>query len=130
MGTTRSRFRGYLLFEDQELKIQLQRHHTPGTLFFAPEAGDLNINDPSMIAPDVCFRMADATGQEFTRCEKCEYDLKRTVEVEEGQLEVSFLGIDGKEIKFEIEGRKIVRVEGEGMPRNWEGTNRGDLLVE
>ena len=121
---------GYLLFEDQQLKIQLQRHHTPGTLFFATGAGDLNINDPSMIAPDVCFQMADATGQEFTRSEKCEYDLKRTVEVEEGQLEVSFLGIDGKEIKFDIEGREIVRVEGEGMPRNWDGTDRGDLFVE
>ena len=98
--------------------------------FLLTGAGDLNINDPSMIAPDVCFQITDATGQEFTRSEKCEYDLKRTVEVEEGQLEASFFGIDGKEIKFDIKGRKIVRVEGEGMSRNWEGTDRGDLLVE
>ena len=121
---------GYLVFEDQEFKIQLQRHHVPGTLFFAPEAGDLSINDPSMIAPDVCFRMVDVPGQDFTRSESCEYDLKRMVEVEEGQLEASLFGIDGREIKFEIEGRKFVRVEGEGMPRNWEGTDRGDLLIE
>jgi hypothetical protein len=121
---------GYLSFEDQQFKIQLQRHHTPGTLFFATGAGDLNINDPSMSAPDVCFQIADAPGQEFIRSERCEYDLKLTVEVEEGQLEASFLGIDGKEIKFDIKGRKIVRVKGEGMPRNWEGTDRGDLLVE
>ena len=120
---------GYLVFEQQEFKIQLQRHHVPGTLFFATEAGDLNINDDSMVAPDVCFRVVDAPGQEFSRCES-RYDLKRTLEIEEGQLEVVFTGIDGKEIKFEIEGRKCVRVPGEGMPRNWEGTNRGDLIID
>lgn len=121
-------FQGYLLFEEQELKIQLQRHHIPGTLFFATEAGDLNINDASVVSPDVCFRMVDAPGQEFSRCDS--YDLKRTLEIEEGQIEVSFMGIDGKEINFEIEGRKQVRLPGEGMPRNWEGTNRGDLIIE
>jgi hypothetical protein len=120
---------GYLSFEQQELKIRLQRHHVPGTLFFATEAGDLNINDDSMVAPDVCFRIVDAPGQNFSRCES-RYDLKRTLEIEEGQLEVSFTGIDGKEIKFEIEGRKYVRLPGEGMPRNWEGTNRGDLIID
>jgi hypothetical protein len=120
---------GYLSFEQQELNVQLQRHHVPGTLFFATEAGDLNINDDSMVAPDVCFRIVDAPGQNFSRCES-RYDLKRTLEIEEGQLEVSFTGIDGKEIKFEIEGRKYVRLPGEGMPRNWEGTNRGDLIID
>ena len=120
---------GYLVFEEQELKIQLQRHHVPGTLFFASEAGDFDINDPSMIAPDVCYRMVDVAGQQFIRAASV-YDLKGTVEVEEGQLNASLLGIDGKEISFEIEGRKQVRLPGEGLSRNWEGTNRGDLIID
>ena len=118
---------GYLLFEGREMKIQLQRYHVPGALFFSVGGGDLSINDP-LNAPDVCFQMVDAPGQEFVRDKL--YNLKCKVEIEEGQYEASVLGIDGKEITFEIGGRKRVRLFGEGMSRDWEGRNRGDLLVD
>lgn len=121
---------GYLALERRELRVQLQRHHVPGTLFVAVEAGDLNINDSSLVAPDVYFRLVDAAGQDFVRSDSCVHDLKATIEIEEGQFEGSITSIDGKEIKFEIAGRQYVCIPGEGMPRDWEGLNRGDLIVE
>ena len=120
---------GYLQFEDKELKIQIQRHHVPGTLFTATEAGDFDINDDSLTPPDVCYRMVDAEGQEFFRLDSV-YDLKRIVKVEDGEREVTFEGIDGKEIKVDIAGTNGVRIPGAGMPRNSEGGSRGDLIVE
>jgi len=120
---------GYLEFQPQEMKMQLQRHHVPGTLFFAPEAGDMSIMDPSPIPPDVCYRLVDAKGQDFVRCHNL-YDLRRTVEIGDGQSEASIKGIDGDEITFKIAGEKQIRIEGKGMPKDWEGTKRGDLIVE
>lgn len=120
---------GYLQLEDKELKIQIQRHHVPGTLFTATEAGDFNINDHSTTPPDVCYRMVDAEGQEFCRLDSV-YDLKRTVTAEDGQREVTLEGIDGKEITVEIAGTNKVRISGAGMPRNPEGGCRGDLILE
>ena len=120
---------GYLQFEDKDLTIQLQRHHIPGTLFTASEAGDYDINDDSVTAPDVCYRMVDAPGQEFARLDSI-YDLKRIVEVEEGNREIIFEGIDTKEIKVEILETNCVRIPGAGMPRDPEGGSRGDLIIE
>jgi len=120
---------GYLQFENKELKIQMQRHHVPGTFFTASEAGDYDINDDSITPPDVCFRMVDAPGQDFSRLDSI-YDLKRIVELEDGEREITFKGVDGKEIKVEIAETNHVRIPGAGMPRTAEGGNRGDLIVE
>jgi hypothetical protein len=112
-------------------KIQLQRHHIPGMLFIELEAGEfiMDTKFPSPIAPDVYFILVDKPGQEFVRCENL-YDLKKTVEVEEGQsMSLSFEGIDGKEIKVEIGGSNEIRLSGQGMPRNWDGSERGDLVI-
>jgi hypothetical protein len=113
-------------------RIQLQRHHIPGTLFIELEAGELIMDTmfPSLISPDVYFILADKPGQEFVRCENL-YDLRKTVEVEEGQsMSLSFQGIDGKEIQVEIEGSNEIRLSGQGMPRNWDGSDRGDLVID
>lgn len=111
------------------MQIQIQRHHVPGTLFTATEAGDFDINDDSLTPPDVCYRMVDAEVQEFFRLDSV-YDLKRIVKVEDGEREVTFEGIDGKEIKVDIAGTNNVRIPGAGMPRNSEGGGRGDVIVE
>ena len=64
------------------------------------------------------------------RCENL-YDLRKTIKVKEGEsISVSFEGIDGKEIKVEIGGSKEIRLSGQGMPRNWDGSERGDLVIE
>lgn len=120
-----------MVIEEMECKIQLQRHHIPGTMFITPEGGSLDINVMSSMCPDVYFRLVDAEGQEFTRSEKNKYDLMRRVDVEEGQTNLVFTGIDGCEIKVEIErGEGSQRLVGHGMPRIWDGTNRGELIVE
>jgi DnaJ-class molecular chaperone len=120
---------GELIIEDKELCIQVQRHHLPGTLFMATEAGSLDINVPSNVAPDVCYRLVDAEGQEFVRSKTYKYDLMTNVEVEEGQLEATIQGIDGQDIIVEVLDQKRVRIPGHGMPKDWQGINRGDLIV-
>ena len=113
-------------------KIQLQRYHIPGTLFIELEAGEFITDSkfPSPIAPDLYFILVDKPGQGFVRCENL-YDLRKTIKVKEGEsISVSFEGIDGKEIKVEIGGSKEIRLSGQGMPRNWDGSERGDLVIE
>jgi hypothetical protein len=122
---------GWMVIEEQECKVQLQRHHVPGTLFSVPEGGSLDINFATSVCPDVYYRLVDVEGQEFKRSLGNLYDLTRRVEVEEGQTKVSFVGIDGSEIQVEIDGKKeSQRLLGHGMPRNWDGTSRGDLILE
>ena len=121
---------GDLEFQKQEFKIQLQRHHVPGTFFVAREGGSLNINYLTLVFPDVYFRLVDMVGQEFRRSLENVYDLKRKMEVAEGQTKVEFTGIDGAEITVEIEGKSFCRLQGHGMPRKWDGSDRGDLLIE
>lgn len=89
----------------------------------------MSIMDISTVAPDVCFRLVDAEGQNFVRCSN-KYDLRCTEEVEEGQLEASVKGVDGEEIMFNIAGTKQVRIPGKGMPKDWEGKYRGDLIID
>lgn len=122
---------GALELENQEFKIQLQRHHVPGTFFVARDGGSLNINVLSLVFPDVYFRMVDMEGQEFKRSLENVYDLKRRMEIAESQTIVVFKGIDGAEITVEIEGKSSsCRLRGHGMPRKWDGSDRGDLLIE
>jgi DnaJ-class molecular chaperone len=41
------------------------------------------------------------------------------------------VGVDGREVKFEIEeGGRQVRILGEGMAKDWEGKERGDLIID
>jgi hypothetical protein len=122
---------GSLVIDGQECKAQLQRHHIPGTLFCVPEGGNLDINFNTPICPDVYYRLVDAEGQEFKRRVGHLYDLKRRVEIAVGQQRVAFMGIDGTEIQVEIiKGEQFQRVAGHGMPRKYDGTNRGDLILE
>jgi len=111
------------------LKIQLQRQHGPGTLFILQEGGDENVlYEEGTAVPDVVFRLVDAAGQLFTRVNK--WDLQTTVYGSccgEGLV----IGVDGREILFEIEeGARQVRIAEEGMPSDWEGKSRGDLIVD
>lgn len=120
---------GWLDFRECTLKIQLQRQHGPGTLFFVQEGGDESVlEEEGTAAPDVGFRLVDADGQRFTRVDK--WDLQTTVYGSccgEGAL----IGVDGREIRFEIEeGARQVRIAEEGMPSDWEGKSRGDLIVD
>jgi hypothetical protein len=74
--------------------------------------------------------LTDKLGQDFVRCENL-YDLKKTVEMEEGQsMLLSFEGIDGKEIKVDIGGSNEIRLSGQGMPRNWDGLERRDRVID
>jgi hypothetical protein len=120
---------GYLEIEEKEMKIHLQRHHVPGTLFVCSEGGSLDINDPSNIFPDVYYQIVDAPGQEFVRCENM-YDLKIDVEVQGGDSRISLEGIDGDLFMVEIEnGESELRIKGKGLPRDYEGSFRGDLII-
>jgi DnaJ-class molecular chaperone len=51
------------------------------------------------------------------------------VEVEEGQLETIIEGIDGQLITVEVLDQQRVRIPGHGMPKDWQGKDRGDLIV-
>jgi len=108
--------------------MQLQRQHGPGTLFFVQEGGDESVlEEEGTAVPDVAFRLVDAAGQRFTRVNK--WDLQTTVYGSCGEGVV--IGVDGKEIRFEIEeGARQVRIAEEGMPSEWEGKWRGDLIVD
>jgi hypothetical protein len=117
---------GYLEFEKVEFKIQLQRHHIPGTLFCAFELGDLSIFGGHGF-PDVYFRIVNEDG-EFKR--EGIYDLRKFVDIEEGELEGNVEGINGNLIPFRIGKEKFIRIVGEGMSRNWIGNDRGDLIIE
>jgi hypothetical protein len=121
---------GWLTFEEKGVKMQIQRHHGPGTLFFVGEGGDEGILEEWVTAPDVAFRLVDADGQRFRRFDK--WDLQTEFQRgEEACGEGFVVGIDGREVKFEIEeGGREVRIEGEGMSKDWEGKQRGDLIVE
>jgi DnaJ-class molecular chaperone len=121
---------GWLTFEEKGVKMQVQRHHGPGTLFFVAEGGDEGILEEWTAAPDVAFRLVDADGQQFMRVDK--WDLQTEFHQGGGDCEEGFVvGIDGREVKFEIEeGGRQIRIEGEGMPKDWEGKQRGDLIVD
>jgi DnaJ-class molecular chaperone len=77
----------------------------------------------------VYFRLVDAPGQMFVRG-RSPYDLKMKAEVEEGQLEVVVKGVDGEDIKVDISGQTCINVPGKGMPQDWQGGDRGDLIIE
>jgi len=121
---------GYLEIEEKEMKIQLQRHHVPGMFFIYTEGGSLNINDPTHVFPDVYYQLVDAPDQEFVRCRDNLYDLKREIKIHEGETVVSFEGIDGEAITVEFEnGESEVTIKGKGMARDYEGSSRGDLVL-
>jgi hypothetical protein len=119
---------GYLEIEERELGVQLQRHHVPGLFFVYLEGGNVDINDPCDRLPDVYYQIVDASNQNFVRCENV-YDLKMDIMASEGQTEVSFEGIDGERITACVEGHSQILIKGKGMSRDYEGSSRGDLII-
>jgi DnaJ-class molecular chaperone len=118
------------VIERQNFTVQLQRHHVPGWLYPSWGTGSLDINVPDLNPPDVYFRLRDAPGQPFVRCQYPSlYTLAMTVELPAGWEGVTIQGIDGREIYVMNTGPHLALVPNEGMPYFWHGIDRGDLLV-
>jgi DnaJ-class molecular chaperone len=116
---------GWLDFKEFTARLQLQRHHGPGTLFFVAEGGDESVLCDG--TPDVAFRLVDSPGQRFERVGR--WDLQTSFHGACGDGVV--VGVDGREVRFEIEegGRQVI-ILGEGMAKDWEGKERGDLIID